>query len=126
MKINIETIPHTQQRYPTIGDYWDSADGVQQIKVSDMKNEDYEFLVAIHELIEKHLCRKANIKEEDITNFDIAFEKNRENGNVDEPGNDPQAPYYIQHQFATAIEKEVARALGVDWEEYDKFVDLFN
>ena len=91
-----------------------------------MNNNDYEFLGGIHEQIEAYLCKKAGIKDIDVTNFDIEFEKNREDGNTDEPGNNGNAPYHVQHVFATSIEKEVARALGVDWSEYNKFVDLFN
>jgi hypothetical protein len=30
MKINIETIPHSDQRYPTVGDYWDDENGVSK------------------------------------------------------------------------------------------------
>ena len=37
MKINIETIPHGDQRYPTVGDYWDDSDGVVQVRVSEQR-----------------------------------------------------------------------------------------
>ncbi len=92
-----------------------------------MGNPDYEFLVALHELIESHLVQKRGIPDAAIDEFDIEFEKRRAAAPPDfadyaEPGSDPAAPYYREHQFATAIEKSVAEELGVDWDEYDRAV----
>ncbi len=42
MDIHIKTVPHKEQRYNTVGDYW-IEDRVIQIRVSEMGNEDYEF-----------------------------------------------------------------------------------
>lgn len=36
-----------------------------------------------------------------------------------EPGDDPEAPYFEGHQFATKIEKQIARELGVEWKVYE-------
>lgn len=134
----IQTIPHSEHRYETVGDYFDeevfmpSPSGTYspiprtRIEVSDMKNPDYEFLVVFHELIEWYLTQKRGIKEEDITVFDIGFETERLEGkhkDTDEPGDDPAAPYYKEHQFATKLEKKMATELGVDWDEYDKKVE---
>ncbi|MDR3392484.1 MAG: hypothetical protein P4L77_12205 [Sulfuriferula sp.] len=140
LHIYIDTIPHSEQRYPTVGDYWEADMGAQvlggtkadpqikvtksrEVRISSMENEDYEFLVAIHELIEQHLCKKRGISEERITSFDMLYEQNRPAGDVSEPGNDTRAPYYHEHQFATSIEMQIAAALGVDWDVYDKTVN---
>jgi len=128
LHIYIDTVPHSTQRYPTVGDYFDvQTPGmrvpVTNVRISDMQDEDCEFLVAIHELIEQHLCKKRGISEESITAFDMEFEQNRLPGDVEEPGNDIRAPYYKEHVFATSIEKLVAAELGVDWDEYDKTVN---
>lgn len=131
MIIHIATIPHVVQRYPTVGDYWEEKDPREilpptiEIRVSEMFNEDYNFLVALHELVEQHLVRKRGIPIEDIDAFDVQFEKSRAAGLVRddaEPGDDPRAPYRREHQFATQIEKLMAEALGVDWKEYDAAV----
>ncbi len=121
IEIRAEIIPNEQQRYPTVGD-WVFDGEVLDVKVSSMKNSDYEFLVSIHEFIEAYLCFKRGIKEEDVTNFDIAFEEGRLEGNTYEPGNHPQAPYNKEHCFATEIEMKIAKELGVNWEEYDETV----
>lgn len=40
-----------------------------------------------------------------------------------EPGDDPAAPYFEGHQFATKIEKLTARELGVDWKVYETAIN---
>jgi hypothetical protein len=124
-KVVVRVIPHERQRYPTVGD-WFYSGGVLYILVSDMGNEDYHTLVATHEYVEAILCQKAGISEISVTEFDLEFERRREKGEVPEfaePGNDSQAPYYNQHQFATQIEKILSVKLGVNWEEYDAAVN---
>lgn len=126
MKILIETVNHVQQRYPSVGDYFMDIDGTLRIKVSKMNDDRYEFLVAIHELIEEFLTRNRGITEEEITAFDLYYEKRREMGLVpedSEPGFDSSAPYRKEHTTATGIEMILASELGVDWKEYDRVVN---
>ena len=131
LHIYIDTIPHSEQRYPTVGDYWrpklfKNAIERLEVRVSDLGNEDYEFLVAIHELIEEHLTKKRGIPEEAITKFDIAFEQHRQTNSIEEPGDSPDAPYKCEHFFATSIERLIAAELGVDWLAYSaKINSLF-
>lgn len=125
MKIIIETIRHEDQRYITVGDWFFEKDGTLRIKVSDMKNWKYEFLVAYHELIEVMLCKDRKISQKSVDSFDINFEKEREQGKhglEDEPGDDPKAPYRKEHFFATNIERLTADELGVNWEKYNDTV----
>jgi hypothetical protein len=87
-----------------------------------MGNDDYAFLVAIHELVEVWLCNKRGITDEAVSAFDIEYEKNRPEGDESEPGNHPDAPYRKEHFFATNIERMIALELGLDWEKYSKAV----
>ena len=121
LNTEIKTIPHSHHRYPTCGDYY-YEDGKTKILVSDMKNEKYEFLVAIHEQVEEFLTKLRGIREEDITNFDKTFEHLRMDGDYSEPGDSIHAPYYLEHQFATIIEKLLAIELNVNWEDYEKAI----
>ena len=123
--IIIKSIPHAQQEYPTVGNYWIDFLGRRQIAVSSMKDWRYELLVAVHELIEVSLVEKRSISERKITEFDIKFEEERAKGKhtkTAEPGDDKKAPYYKEHQFATKVEKMLAKELGVNWAYYDKYV----
>jgi Mn-dependent DtxR family transcriptional regulator len=93
------------------------------MRISEMGNDDYAFLIAIHELIEWYLTEKHGIQEKDIKAFDEAFEKERLQGlhtEKEEAGFDPHAPYIKEHSFATNIEKEIAKELGIDWATYSK------
>ena len=122
-RAEIMTIPHNKQRYPTAGDWMFSKKGNLLIQISHMQNWKYEFLVGLHELIESVLCKDRGINQKEVDEFDIEFEKNRKEGNQDEPGDDFKAPYHNEHQVATFIEKMMADELGVSWKEYDKTVN---
>jgi hypothetical protein len=87
-----------------------------------MKNWKYELLVAVHELVEMALCVDRGVAEESVNAFDIAYETNRDLGDEDEPGNQPNAPYHREHVFATKLERLLAEELGVHWDDYDKTV----
>lgn len=125
-QINIKTIPHSEQRYPTVGDYWIDEVDVLQIRVSDMGNARYEELVAVHELNEALLVLARGIPIELIDKFDMQYEASRsEWDTVSEPGDAAGAPYRIEHFFATNVERLLAREYSVDWKAYeDKVTSL--
>jgi hypothetical protein len=123
MRINIEVIPHEQQRYPTVGDYW-MEDGVQQVRVSHLPDWRYEILVAVHEIVELAITRHRGIPEGVISEFDVEFEKLRESRlRSGEPGDHPDSPYRREHFFATNLERLLAGELGVNWFAYEEYVD---
>lgn len=116
MKINIETIDHKCQPYDTVG-MWTNLSDETKITVSDMRNDDYAFCVAVHELLEAYLCRKRGITTEDVDSFDLNFKGDGE------PGDDPAAPYRKEHFFSTTVERMVAAELGVDWQKYEDAIE---
>jgi hypothetical protein len=123
MRINIEVIPHEQQRYPTVGDYW-MEDGVQQVRVSRLPDWRYEILVALHEIVELAITRHRGIPERVISEFDVEFERMREKRlRSGEPGDHPESPYRKEHFFATNLERLLAGELDVNWMEYEDYVD---
>jgi len=119
--IDIKVIPYSQMRYSTVGDYWHDDQGTH-IRIADLGNSKYNFLVAVHELIECFLLTIAGIKEEDVRAFDEAFEKDETKDDQAEPGDDPKSPYRWQHFVAESFERLLAVVLMVDWQEYDKAV----
>jgi len=121
-KITIEFIEHKFQRYNTPGDYWYDENGDLQVRVSDLGDCRMNTLVAIHEVIEELTSKNEGITEQEITDFDIMFEKEREGGlwnKEAEPGNDRRSPYRRFHKFSTKIEKMVCRFLKIKWEYYE-------
>ena len=125
MNLNLHTIKHSQQRYPTVGDWIVDNSNVPAftILVSDMRNRDYEFLVMLHEMVEVYLCWKRGIKQEDVDAFDKNYEAKRPEGDFSEPGDSKRAPYYREHQFATKLERLMAREMGIAWDTYNNTVE---
>lgn len=110
----INVIPKEQQRYDTVGD-WIPGNPVK-INISKLDNPDYEFLTALHELIEYKLCEKRGITDEEVVAFDTSTKSNKE------PGSLPDAPYKKEHEFANKMEKMMCEEMGIDWKEYDEHV----
>jgi hypothetical protein len=119
--ICLRSIAHEDQRYPTVGDWYDDQ-GVTMIVVSKMSDPRYELLVAVHELVEKILCDHRGVKQEAVDEFDRNYERNRLEGDESEPGDHPDAPYRTEHCFATGIERLLAAELGVVWDQYNREV----
>jgi hypothetical protein len=124
LNITIKTILHKEQRYNTLGDWWFNEQGDLEIRVSNMNNWQWEFIIALHELCEVVLCKIRGISTKKVDDFDMEFERNRKPDNEDEPGDNPNAPYYKEHFFATNIEKMMAHEMGLDWRGWDPFEDV--
>ncbi len=122
MRIVIDSVPIEHMRYSTLGDYWEEGDTLF-IEVADYGDDDFSFLVAVHELVEAYLTKKRGIREEDITSFDMSVPED------DEPGDNPQAPYQNEHNFATGIERLMCAVLGRTWSDYteasNKQLDIY-
>lgn len=116
MSITIITVPYSEMRYPTAGDWVWVDETNLQIRVADVGNRKYEALVAVHELVEALLCQAHGITTAEVDAFDKAF------GDDGEPGDHPDAPYRKEHFFATSIERLLAAELGVDWLDYDEAI----
>lgn len=124
MDITIVVIPHHNQRYDTCGDWmFDTEHKRLDIKISELDNWRFEFLVSFHEMIEAILCLHREITTEQVDRFDFNYEHRRSVGDESEPGDDPTAPYYHEHFFATSLERLMAAELGVDWIEYEKKIN---
>jgi hypothetical protein len=114
MKVMIETISHDQQRYDTVGDWQFDGENLN-IKVSEIPTSEhgyYEFLVGVHELVEAILCKNQGVTEQQVDDWDL-------NCDEEDPGNNPECPYYRQHLLATVIENILANELGVDLIDYE-------
>ncbi|HSS95839.1 MAG TPA: hypothetical protein VLK33_02350 [Terriglobales bacterium] len=123
LPVSIKTIPHKNQRYSTCGDWYYDEEKTLCIRVSQMEDARYEFLVALHELVEVKLCEWCGVTQKQVDDFDMDYEKSREPGDDSEPGDSPSAPYRFQHCLATGIERIVATVLGVDWKSYEAAIN---
>jgi len=117
MKITIKTIPHSEQRYDTIGDWWFDKEDNLEIRVSSTISYYADALVAIHELCEALLCKARFISEDSVTRHDLNFT------GEGQPGDSPDAPYCNEHCIAEGIERIMCSALGLKWEHYERVLD---
>ncbi len=118
MNITIKTIPSKEQRYRTLGDYWFDEQGNLEVRVTKLNDWRWEFLIALHELVEVALCKDRGITIKEIDEFDKDFEKELPEDNEEEPGEHVHCPYKMEHLFADSIEKQMACQLGLDWYNY--------
>jgi hypothetical protein len=119
MMITIETVPTAKLRYATAGDWQFKSDGSLHITVTQMSDRRYEFLVAVHELVEALLCKQAGVSQAAVDAFDKAYETKRPPTDKDsEPGNAAGAPYRREHVIASVTERLAAELLNVDWSRY--------
>jgi hypothetical protein len=131
LRINIRTKPIWKMRYQEVGDYYWITSPVKEentlkIVVAEMENPDYEFLIALHELIESYLVLRKGITFEEIDEYDKRFEQEQKEGKRPknaEAGEQKDCPYRKEHAFAKKIEKMVAKYLKVNFREYEKFID---
>jgi hypothetical protein len=117
--IHILTIPHGEQRYPTVGDYVETSFGEWTVTVSDVGDWRMSMLIAFHELAELMQTENDAIPEPVIKAFDEKFEAANPPDDT-EPGDQTDAPYHQQHVFAEIVERAMAQRLGINWDEYDK------
>lgn len=111
-RIDIRFIPEAEMRMPGLGDWW-WDEGVLHVRAVDSGTLHEAFLVALHEMAEAWLCLDKRIPQAEVDAFDSAFEAERHPDDA-EPGDDPRAPYRVQHRQAMMVEMLMALFLGLD------------
>ena len=115
MNVQMNVIPHQQQRYDTAGDWLlDINTDTLVINVSFLGDWKMEACLGIHELIEAIRCMADRVDQNLVDQWDLNFK------GKGEPGDDPNAPYHKQHVQASIVERTLARQLGVDWSKYEQ------
>lgn len=99
-------------RYASSGDYF-NEDTQITIQIVNQKNDDYNFLIGLHEYIEQYLTGRDGIEEPDILEYDL-------NSKDEDPGSNPLAPYHRQHMISELCERILANWMDVDWKEYEE------
>ena len=121
----MEVIPHSEQRYDTLGDYWEGKDGTWNFRVSDMGDWRFNFSVLLHEFVEYGLLKHKGVTEEEVLAFDLKVPDN--SLYAEDPGFDPLAPYHKEHVYADCMERLIAPHLGMAhtdvWNAADKLTE---
>ena len=121
MNIDIQFIPHEEQRFTTIG-HWYVIDDTVHIEISREIEWKYKFAVLFHELIEVGMCLAAGITTEECDKFDALFEFEYSMGlwpKSVEAGFDKRCPYRKGHIWGSRFERVVIFLLGASWRDYN-------
>lgn len=120
MDIIIKVIPESEQRAEVNGAdwFWDEK-GDLQVRVSPMSDWRYEVALAFHEAFEACLCKDAGVTQKSVDDFDMAYDL----AHPDQPdlnaGDELDAPYKHQHNYATIVDRLFIGACGLSWKAYD-------
>lgn len=129
MNIEIRFVDHSEQRYNTVGDWeylpapFEGAERTLRVTVSRTGSWQSSVAIAIHELIEGVLCVENGVAQYEVDTYDKGFEilytEHPERFASDEPGDSPDAPYYVQHGVASVCERLVTNAMHLSWPEHE-------
>lgn len=120
MNIHIQVVLPSQMRPEVDGaDWYFDSKGDLQVRVCPMSDERMEIALAIHEAFEALLCKYDGVAVEQVDRFDQQYDKEHPDEDDTEAGDDPSAPYRIQHSLATAVERIYVAHTNLDWKTYD-------
>ena len=120
MNVQLKTVPKEQVRCDGYGDWFYGEFGILAT-CADIKewDDDTKFRIAVHEMVEAWLCRKHGVTDTQVCKFDLLYEAERaeeKHGELDEPGDDPRAPYREEHRAADHVERALCQVLGLTWD----------
>lgn len=149
-RVVIETVPHSEQRYNTVGDWFFRQEAITKrvdiglggpkfdivetlvVRVSDTGNWRWNMALALHEFAEAILCTSSGVSQDEVDKWDMEWSLRQHLIEDLEPGDDVNAPYHKQHREATALEMEFHQEFSssgsdamIDWQNYeDKLEEL--
>jgi hypothetical protein len=120
MNIIAKVIPESEQRKEVNGaDWYFDESGDMQVRVSPMSDWRYEVALMLHEIFEAALCKDKGIPEPKVAEFDMAYDIAHPNQPDLNAGDEPDAPYVHEHNYATVVDRLFIGACGLYWKKYD-------
>lgn len=118
MNVSIQVVDPKTMRPEVSGVdwFWDEK-GDLQVRIAPMSDWRYEMLLGIHEAVEAILCKHNGVSQQSVDVFDQEYDKTHSTDC--NAGDDPAAPYKLEHTYATAVERIMAGAMRVCWKTYD-------
>lgn len=121
MNIHILSVPNEEIKlrkgFTGADWWWDDAGDLQVRVATELEDWRERMALAMHEAAEALMCKYNGVTVEQVDVFDEKFKGDNE---IDvNAGDEPDAPYRLEHTYATAIERILTGVLGVDWKAYD-------
>ena len=86
-------------------DWWFDDNGDLQVRVCPMSDPRMEIALQQHEIFEALLCHHDKVTQTQVDEFDKKYDKDHPDETDCEAGDDPGAPYKVQHSLASAVER---------------------
>lgn len=120
MDIHIRVLPKEEMRPEVDGAdwFWD-ANGNLQVQVGPMSDWRYEIALAFHEAFEACLCKNNGVKQQDVDKFDMEYDKAHPDRPDLNAGDETDAPYVAEHNYATIVDRLFIGACGLKRKPYD-------
>lgn len=115
-EIRIQFIKPEEHREPGLyaDDYWWNGN-ILEVRITKLKPFIYSLFLLVHALIEIIGVLIDGIKFEEIEKWDRKCKD-------EEQGDNPKAPYHVQHKFATQIEMTCVGWFGKLWTKYNQAI----
>lgn len=68
------------------------------------------------------MCAANGVSQAIVDEFDMQYEANRKPGDESEPGDQKDAPYFVQHGISIGIERIAATQMGLSWPEHESAI----
>lgn len=119
--IIVKTVPNEEIKLRkgfTGADWWWEGETLQVRVAAELTDWRERAALIVHEVAEAIMCKHNGVTVAQVDEFDSKFKGDNEiDINV---GDEPDAPYRLEHTYATAIERVLTGVLGVDWKGYDE------
>jgi hypothetical protein len=119
--IIVKTVPNDEIKIRkgfTGADWWWEGDTLQVRVAAELEDWRERGALIVHEVSEAIMCKYNGVTVQQVDEFDAKFKGENE---IDiNAGDEPYAPYRVEHTFATAIERILTGVLHVDWKGYDE------
>jgi len=125
VNIFAKVVPRETMREGVDGaDWWFDENGDLQIRVCPMSDWRYEVALIQHEEFEALLCRAHGVTQKSVDEFDLAYDKAHPNEPDLNAGDDPDAPYVAEHNYAEIVDRLFIGACGLKFGPYMKELGL--
>lgn len=119
--IIVKTVPNEEIKLRkgfTGADWWWEGETLQVRVAAELEDWRERAALIVHEVAEAIMCKHNGVTVAQVDEFDAKFKDGNE---IDiNAGDEPDAPYRLEHTYATAIERVLTGVLGVDWRGYDE------
>ena len=115
--IRIDFIKQSEQNYDTVGNYGETEHEIW-FEITELSDPLYSVAILLHELHEFYRNKDLGTTIEEIDKFDMV-----DHPELEEPGDDPRAPYHKQHLEASVIERACLAMAGRSWSDYEQEIE---